>query len=181
MTIDTEILTIFVIVFTLTVLMWINPLSRSLLIGDLSKRERAAKAAVAARRPLVRLTKPTAAQAVGDQRDAGMVTIHAIEASVSGASGEESTHRQDGARPASGHMARLNQIVSSAVDCAQAVERLHRTAHEQVDSAHYALQNLLNELSAVMPITAPNQTHRDVASIRPRAQLRAVYETALAA
>ena len=77
-------------------------------------------------------------------------------------------------------MARLGTIVAASVDTAARAQHLHRTAHEQVDSAHYALQNLLNELSAIMPISAPASSTKPPAT-RSRVTLRPVYETALAA
>ena len=54
--------------------------------------------------------------------------------------------RRDGAA----QLDRISQIVNSAIETADRAKRLHVAAHEQVDSAHYALQNLLDELSAVM-------------------------------
>ena len=79
------------------------------------------------------------------------------------------------------HIGRLNGIVTAAVDKARNAERLHRGAHEQVDAAHYALQNLLNELSAVMPVAASELPARSAASRETLPQTLMTAETALAA
>ena len=79
------------------------------------------------------------------------------------------------------HIGRLNGIVAAAVDTARNAERLHRGAHEQVDAAHYALQNLLNELSLVMPVAAPGLPARTAAPREAREQTRRAVETAMAA
>jgi len=47
-------------------------------------------------------------------------------------------------------IARLEQIVSAAVDTARKAEHLHVSAHAQVDAADYALQGLRDELSSIM-------------------------------
>jgi hypothetical protein len=184
MTIDPEMLTIFVIVLTLTVLMWAHPRSRSVLIGDAAGRERAARAAVAPRRPLVRLGKPSAQ--VADTLEGSKGAFRGARGGAvarAGAVVAEAHVDPDAGklRPASVHMMRLTEIVSSAVERVHSVECLQRTAHEQVDSAHYALQNLLNELSAVMPISAPTQKRREVRLLQSQPNVRPVYETALAA
>jgi len=49
---------------------------------------------------------------------------------------------------------RVSHILQNAINVAAKAERLHNAAHEQLDSAHYALQNLLSELSTVMPIAS---------------------------
>ena len=74
----------------------------------------------------------------------------------------------------------LGRIVASAVDTAHKAERLHRTAHEQVDAAHYALQNLMNELSAVMPVATPVAASR-ATKLVPRRTIASGFETAMAA
>ncbi len=51
-------------------------------------------------------------------------------------------------RPAA-QIARLDAIVSAAVEMARHAEHLHHSAHEQVDAADYALQGLKNELAAI--------------------------------
>jgi hypothetical protein len=77
-------------------------------------------------------------------------------------------------------VSRLTNIVQTGVETAQTAGRLHRQAHEQVDAAHYALQNLLAELTIVMPVAAPAVTASTVTFQRP-APTRPVYHTALAA
>lgn len=65
----------------------------------------------------------------------------------------------------------LSHIVASAVASADRAERLQCAAGEQVDGAHYALQNLLDELSTVMSITAPSKGRRDNRqTARPQSQ-----------
>jgi hypothetical protein len=82
----------------------------------------------------------------------------------------------------SAQMDRLAGIVTAAVATAGEAERLHRAAHEQVDAADYALQNLIDELSAVIPGLAPAaSTSRDVRAPALRNTRRPAYETALAA
>lgn len=77
---------------------------------------------------------------------------------------------------------RVSIILQNAIDLAANAESLHNAAHEKLDSAHYALQNLLDELSAVMPIASPSK-----AAIQPASPSRSfpperpVYVTALAA
>ncbi len=78
-------------------------------------------------------------------------------------------------------VARISEIVTRAVDGARDAGRLHEAAHEQLDAAHYALQNLLHELSAVMSV--PGATVGQAASVKPVVPVAAVapFETALAA
>ena len=76
---------------------------------------------------------------------------------------------------------RVSFILQNAIDLAAKAERLHNAAHEQLDSAHYALQNLLDELSSVMPglsnakFAAPASQADAVSTRHP------TYVTALAA
>lgn len=79
------------------------------------------------------------------------------------------------------HIDALKGIVTGAVDRARSAEQFHRSAHEQVDAAHYALQNLLDELSAVMPIAKASRPQRTSAARGVRQQAHAGFETALAA
>lgn len=51
-------------------------------------------------------------------------------------------------------IARLDSIVSAAVDKARHAERLHQDAYQQVDAADYALQGLKNELAAISGLVA---------------------------
>lgn len=77
-------------------------------------------------------------------------------------------------------LSRVSNILQNAIDLAAKAERLHNAAHEQLDSAHYALQNLLDELSAVMPIASKAAaTNATPAKTFPAE--RPVYVTALAA
>ncbi len=76
---------------------------------------------------------------------------------------------------------RVSQILQSAIELADKAERLHNAAHEQLDGAHYALQNLLDELSTVMPVTSPAKAHTDVSAGPAQAYRRQTYVTALAA
>jgi hypothetical protein len=68
-----------------------------------------------------------------------------------------------------GQLGCLSRIVNSGIATADRAERLHRAAGEQVDGAHYALQNLLDELSAVMTITTASKGRRDTRVTQPRA------------
>ena len=78
-----------------------------------------------------------------------------------------------------GQLNSLSQIVNTGIATADRAERLHCAAGEQVDGAHYALQNLLDELSAVMTITTAAKGRRDNRlSLRPAV---AVPQLALAA
>lgn len=76
---------------------------------------------------------------------------------------------------------RISQILQTAIGLADKAERLHNAAHEQLDSAHYALQNLLDELSAVMPITSPARAIRDASTAPAQSPRRQTYVTAIAA
>ena len=76
---------------------------------------------------------------------------------------------------------RISQILRDAIAVADKAERLHNAAHEQLDSAHYALQNLLDELSGVMPVTSSAKALRDVTRAPTHAPSRQSYVTALAA
>ena len=78
-------------------------------------------------------------------------------------------------------LSRVSQILQSAIELADKAERLHNAAHEQLDGAHYALQNLLDELSTVMPVTSPAKAHSGVAAGPAQAHRRPTYVTALAA
>lgn len=76
---------------------------------------------------------------------------------------------------------RISQILRDAIAVADKAERLHNAAHEQLDSAHYALQNLLDELSGVMPVTSAPKAQRDANTSLAQAPSRQSYVTALAA
>lgn len=76
---------------------------------------------------------------------------------------------------------RISQILRDAIAVANKAERLHNAAHEQLDSAHYALQNLLDELSGVIPVTSSAKAQRDVTIAPTHAPSRQIYVTALAA
>jgi len=75
---------------------------------------------------------------------------------------------------------RVSHILQNAIDVAAKAERFHNAAHEQLDSAHYALQNLLSELSAVMPI-ASKVAVAETTPAKTFPAERPVYITALAA
>jgi hypothetical protein len=81
----------------------------------------------------------------------------------------------------SAQIGKICDIITIAGERARSAERLHRAAHEQIDAAHYALQNLLNELSAVMPIQAPASPSSAPRVATLAATRRVAYETALAA
>jgi hypothetical protein len=76
---------------------------------------------------------------------------------------------------------RISQILQTAIGLADKAERLHNAAHEQLDSAHYALQNLLDELSTVMPIASPAKALRDASTAPAQSPRRQTYVTAIAA
>ena len=78
-------------------------------------------------------------------------------------------------------LSRVSKILQSAFALADKAERLHNAAHEQLDGAHYALQNLLDELSTVMTITSPAIVQRDASYATSHAQTRQTYVTAIAA
>lgn len=63
--------------------------------------------------------------------------------------------RQANRLTATAQLDRISQILAASQDVADNAQRLHMEAHEQIDSAQYALQNLLAELSAVMPVATP--------------------------
>jgi len=79
------------------------------------------------------------------------------------------------------HMARLEDIVMAASETARHAERFHYAAHQQIDAANYAIQNLLDELSAVMTVTGHALPHRSSPSRVVRTQNRPRYQDALAA
>lgn len=73
---------------------------------------------------------------------------------------------------ANGQLSCLSHIVNAGIATANRAERLHCAAGEQVDGAHYALQNLLDELSGVMAITTASMGRRDNRlSLRPAAAI----------
>ena len=74
----------------------------------------------------------------------------------------------------------LSRIVNSAIETAASAERLHCAARDQLDGAHYAIQNLFDELSAVMTITASPMSRRDT-NVVLRHSSTPRYVTALAA
>lgn len=74
----------------------------------------------------------------------------------------------------------LSRIVNSAIEAAASAERLHCAARDQLDGAHYAIQNLFDELSAVMTITASPMSRRDT-NVVLRHSSTPLYVTALAA
>ncbi|MEQ1697449.1 MAG: hypothetical protein ABL901_16575 [Hyphomicrobiaceae bacterium] len=76
---------------------------------------------------------------------------------------------------------RIAGILQTAIELAGKAERLHNAAHEQLDGAHYALQNLLDELSAVMPVSAPAKGNHDAPAAYVHQPRRQTYVTALAA
>lgn len=78
-------------------------------------------------------------------------------------------------------VARIAEIVTRAVDGARDADRLHHAAHEQLDAAHYALQNLMHELSAVMSVPRLNVTRAEAPKLETEIAAVASYETAMAA
>jgi hypothetical protein len=78
-------------------------------------------------------------------------------------------------------VARIAEIVTRAVDGARDADRLHHAAHEQLDAAHYALQNLLHELSAVMSVPGLNVVRTDTPNLETEVAAVASFETAMAA
>jgi hypothetical protein len=78
-------------------------------------------------------------------------------------------------------VARIAEIVTRAVDGARDADRLHHAAHEQLDAAHYALQNLLHELSAVMSVPGLNVARAEKPNPEPEVAAAASFETAMAA
>ena len=173
MTIDPELLLLGAIVAALAGLIWLVPASRA--VYRVTRRGGAMPitspgAAAIKRRPVTLLTVPVKPD-------------RAVRSLVRDAAGERSRDEPaDAIGPTVGaHMARVGDIVAASIETALRAQRLHRTAHERVDSAHYALQNLLSELSAIMPIIAPAPSTRQSPVARSRTALRPVYETALAA
>jgi hypothetical protein len=180
MLIDPELLLLAAIVLPLAGLIWLVPMSRAVYhvartSGD-TRMVGPARAAIK-RRPVTLLT-------VEAKPGRAFIPL-AREGTVSEITNGDTASSHEQPRdpvPAVGtHMARIGEIVAASVDTALRAQKLHRMAHEQVDSAHYALQNLLNELSAIMPIAAPASATKQSPASRSRVTLRPVYETALAA
>ena len=169
MNLDPDLVILCGIVLAATALLWAIPASRQVFTAPSAAVRSRPEGGPAMRRSPVQLLAVAArpAAAVHDAVDA--VVLAAGRATY-----------DEPSRPLGVHMARVSTIVTASVDNAARAQRLHQAAREQVDSAHYALQNLLNELTSVMPISAPVTRHgKDVS--RARLVLRPVYETALAA
>lgn len=69
------------------------------------------------------------------------------------------------------------RALNDSIELADKANRLHTSAQQQLDAAHYALQNLLAELSLVLPVKAPAKE----SGVQQSAAGRTVYVTALAA
>lgn len=180
MVIDPELLLLAAIVLPLAFLIWLVPMSRAVYhVARTSGEPPMAAPARAAlkRHPVTLLSVPSKpGRAFIPLSREGTVSEFATADTL------PSTEQPRDAVPTVGtHMARIGEIVAASVDTAMRARALHRTAHEQVDSAHYALQNLLSELSAIMPIAAPTSAATQSLTTRSRVTLRPVYETALAA
>ena len=168
MTLDPEYLLLAGIVLSLTALVWFTPLRRSVFVAP----SKAAARSPPRNRP-VRLmaAQPYSGTTAGVSQGQGIAVEDAGVA----------THKPSTDTLVSPHMARLQVIVTVTLDTAHLAQRLHKSAHEQVDGAHYALQNLLNELSSVMSIAGPVQPDPGVTVLHARPQHRPTYQTALAA
>jgi hypothetical protein len=177
MLIDPELLLLAAIVLPLAGLVWLVPASRA--VYHVARTSRDSQMAAPARAAIKR--RPVTLLSVASKPGRAIIPL-AREGAVRGITTADAPPSDEQSRdpvaPVGTHMARVGDIVSASVDTAMRAQQLHRTAHERVDSAHYSLQNLLSELSAIMPIAAPTRQ-----SMAPRSgvTLRPVYETALAA
>lgn len=98
---------------------------------------------------------------------------------VEGAAAPRATNSAAAATPllSGSQIGRLSHIVGSAVATARQAEHLHRSANEQLDAAHYALQNLMIELAAVMPVAAAASVGRSAKPLPMTRPARPSYET----
>jgi hypothetical protein len=78
-------------------------------------------------------------------------------------------------------VARITEIVTRAVDGARDAGRLHHAAHEQLDAADYALQNLMHELSAVMRVPGAQAARAETPQSATEVAAVASFATAMAA
>jgi hypothetical protein len=78
-------------------------------------------------------------------------------------------------------VARIAEIVTRAVDGARDADRLHHAAHEQLDAADYALQNLMHELSAVMRVPGAQVARPETSKPAAEVAAMASFATAMAA
>jgi hypothetical protein len=95
-----------------------------------------------------------------------------IAATVAPVTGRLSVDRQ---------VARIAEIVTRAVDGARDADRLHHAAHEQLDAADYALQNLMHELSAVMRLPGAQPARAETCKPATKVAAVASFATAMAA
>lgn len=149
-------------------------------IGDLTVIERArpdekpAKAAVSGLRAPVLLAPSTDLAQVRPQPAAAVAPTSGTTTTV------PSAQLLD---PAT-QLSLVSRVLNEAIETAERAERLHAAAHERLDSAHYALQNLLAELSSVLPVAAPAalpETLTDALAQAAPPSSRPTYVTALAA
>lgn len=166
---EPEILLLAVIVVSITTMLWsksiaLDPAFSGLAIQRLGGVEPAIAARILAhRKPLLLTSAP---------RSDGAVSLPAHMPLQLQAPTEQSGQSQ---------IVRLSQIVNAAIETAGHAERLQRSAHEQIDSAHYALQNLLDELSAIMPAAVAPAMREFSPVIRAVKHAPPRFETALAA
>ena len=147
---DPEILTLASIVLFLTGVMWFTPLRHAVFVGPTVARD--------APRRKSKMLSSMANKTAGPVRLAGApVGAAAPVLAVCVADQAARIVHQCADTP---HMIRLANIVSVSIGKAENAKRLHLAANEQVDSADYALQNLLVELAAVMKIVAPARSTR---------------------
>jgi hypothetical protein len=170
MTIDTDLLWVVGVILALSALycgMMSAPRNQR---AGANLRQAGGRAGVAKSKPIVRLLVASQVRIVAASSAVGVIKA---DAGVSrGGSPSLSVGDQ---------VSRLSAIVTTAIDGARDADRLHRAANEQLDAAHYALQNLLHDLSAVMSITAPSVQRVETAVTQLRASSLPVFETALAA
>jgi hypothetical protein len=172
MIIESEFIILAVLIFSLTAALWLRANGMPFSLADLTIVQ-----------PRTAISSSNAAPKTGSSPFLLPVSPMSVVANFPETVSEQSPERAASIPlDTETQLNRVSFILQNAIDLAAKAERLHNAAHEQLDSAHYALQNLLDELSAVMPgvngtkPTVAPPPYADAALTR-----RPAYMTALAA
>lgn len=164
---DSEFVILTILVFSLTAAVWWYKHGNSYSLADLTTIQKRPNQPIrrSANAPVLLPSTPAESPRIYDQAEPQSAAIPAGSVPL----GQDT------------QLDRVSQILRSAIELADKAERLHNAAHEQLDSAHYALQNLLDELSTVMPVSAPAKAPSIASAAATQSSRRPTYVTALAA
>lgn len=176
---DTDLLVVVGVIFAVTAMSWTRSLARLAWAHATSRAEQASVVALpfavaerssSARKAVLRRMVPAVVAANGPAVALRPEMVVATPTKVA-------TDRLS----VGSQVARIAEIVTRAVEGARDADRLHHAAHEQLDAADYALQNLMHELSAVMSVPRVKTARPSKVQLATEVAVLVPFATALAA